>query len=355
MPMRSPSKRYINLHDDPQMEPWYWRLIALAASWMILAGYVTILQLKALGTAKSKANNPRPAVISYSLACTPKIPSSDSAPPCCPSLSSPCSPPDTPSPRCFALPAAMSASKQNPSSCTTCPTTALTIILLTTPYSPALASSALGLLTIAYNFLASRSYEWGTAAISGTVISATSTLLYGALLLWTHRRMIKSQEKSAPRPNMWSEQTYYTNYISNMYPTSSRSPSAPPELPLTEDDGINQQMAMLLMKSDSGTSPDASSATFRIDLPEDREERERIANSQELRGSPPAAAHPVYREQPNGRSSRPDSLSEQQAWARWQDRGRTTDRPPSVSGRSHHSRNVSREERRREIELGLHS
>lgn len=154
---------------------------------------------------------------------------------------------------------------------------------------------------------------------------------------------------------MWSEQTYYTNYISNMYPTSSRSPSAPPEIPLTEDDGINQQMAMLLMKNDTGTSPDASSATFRIDLPEDREERERIANSQELRGSPPAAAHPAYNDRPNSRSNRPNSLGEQQAWERWQDRGRTVNRPPSVSGQSHHSRNVSREERRREIELGVHS
>jgi hypothetical protein len=41
MPMRSPSKRYINLHPDGrQNTPWYWRFIALAASWMILGGYV---------------------------------------------------------------------------------------------------------------------------------------------------------------------------------------------------------------------------------------------------------------------------------------------------------------------------
>lgn len=139
------------------------------------------------------------------------------------------------------------------------------------------------------------------------------------------------------------------NYLQNMYPSASRSPSAPPEIPLSEDDRINQQMAMLLMKSDPGPSPDASSATFRIDLPEDEEERQRIANSQELVGTPPQAHPDASRGRAN---SRPDSLSEQQAWERWQDRGRTTDRPSSIGARSNHSRAMSREERRREIELG---
>lgn len=218
----------------------------------------------------------------------------------------------------------------------------------TLPSSPALTSSALGLLTIAYNFLASRSYVWGTAAISGTVISTTSTLLYGILLLWTHRRIIKLKEQLHSRANLWSEQSYYTNFIQNMYP-SARSPSNPPDIPLSEDDRINQQMAMLLMKNDPGPSPDASSATFRIDLPEDRDERERIANSQELVGTPPQAHSDWNRARSD---SRPDSLSEQQAWERWQERGRTTNRPPSIGARSNHSRAVSREERRREIELG---
>jgi hypothetical protein len=42
MPLRSSSKRYINLHglqNERETTPWYWRLIALAASWMILGGY----------------------------------------------------------------------------------------------------------------------------------------------------------------------------------------------------------------------------------------------------------------------------------------------------------------------------
>jgi hypothetical protein len=167
------------------------------------------------------------------------------------------------------------------------------------------------------------------------------------LLLWTHRRIIKIKEARTSRSaNLWSEQSFYTNYIQNMYPaTTSRSPSAqPPEIQLSEDDRINQQMAMLLMKSDPGPSPDASSATFRIDLPEDQEERDRQLHSSELVGTPPQSYSDVSR-------NRGDSLTEAQAWERW-DRGRTQNRPSSSGAHSTHSRGLSREERRREIELG---
>lgn len=171
-------------------------------------------------------------------------------------------------------------------------------------------------------------------------------MMYAMLLLWTHRRIIKIKEARTSRSaNLWSEQSFYTNYIQNMYPSTSRSPSAqPPEIPLSEDDRINQQMAMLLMKSDPGPSPDASSATFRIDLPEDQEERDRQLNSSELVGTPPQSYSDVSR-------NRGDSLTEAQAWERW-DRGRTQNRPSSSGAHSTHSRGLSREERRREIELG---
>lgn len=45
MALRSGNKRYINLHglqNDRETTPWYWRLIALAASWMILGGYLIL-------------------------------------------------------------------------------------------------------------------------------------------------------------------------------------------------------------------------------------------------------------------------------------------------------------------------
>lgn len=216
----------------------------------------------------------------------------------------------------------------------------------TTPSSPALTSSAIGLLSIAYNFLASKAYTWGTSAISGTVVSTVATFLYGMLLIWTHRRIVKKREHASSRTNnVYNEQGWYDNFLQNMYPAATRSPAAPPETPLSDEDRTNQQLALLYFKQDSGTSPDATTETFRINLPEDHEERDRIANSQELVGTPPVA-HAELRGA--AERSRPDSLSEQ-----WLDRGRRTNRPPSIDARSTHSRAMSREERRREIELGL--
>jgi hypothetical protein len=171
------------------------------------------------------------------------------------------------------------------------------------------------------------------------------------LLLWTHRRIVKLREQGSSRShNLYNEPGYYSNFVQNMYPAAARSPSAPPEAPLSDEDRINQQMALLLMKQDQGTSPDASSATFRIDLPEDHEERDRLANSQELVGTPPVS----HSDWNNARAqNRPDSLGEIQAWERLQDRGRPANRPASIDARSNHSRAMSREERRREIEMGL--
>lgn len=240
----------------------------------------------------------------------------------------------------------MSCSRLKASSCRLPQTPQCT---LANPRRPALTSSALGLISIAYNFGLTKAFDFGTAAITGTVVSITASLLYGALFLWTHRRIVKIKEQQGARANLWSEQSYYSNFVQNMYPTAARSPAQPPEIPVTEDDGVNQQMALLLKKHDPRPSPDANSTTFRIDMPEDTEQQERIARSQELVGTPGPSSAEWNR---NRSDSRPDSLSEQQAWQQWQDRGRTPNRPASTSGGSSHSRNLSREERRREIELG---
>jgi hypothetical protein len=128
-----------------------------------------------------------------------------------------------------------------------------------------------------------------------------------------------------------------------MYPAAIRPPSVhAAETRFAEDDQTKQHLASLLRRPDSGPSPDAASATFRIDLPEDQEEQLRQANSSELLGSPPAT-HAEW--------NRSRALSEEEAWLRW-DRGRTQTRPTSVGASSRHSRALSREERRREIELG---
>jgi len=210
---------------------------------------------------------------------------------------------------------------------------------------PALTSSALGLISIAYNFVSSPNYHWGNAAISGTVISAAGTILYSSLLLWTYRRIVKSKRQTDTRQNLWSDQNYYNNFIPNMYPTAMRSPSQPPAALYSEDDRVNQQMALLLKSGDPRPSPDINT-TFRIDLPEDRELQARHQHSQELVGTPAQTHGDWGRDRSD---SRPDSLSEQ--WTQY-GRGRSENRPSSTEGRGSHSRNLSREERRREIELG---
>ncbi|PVI04782.1 hypothetical protein DM02DRAFT_518030 [Periconia macrospinosa] len=313
MVKRTESKRYINLeHHADESTAWYWRFIAMAASWMILAGYLILpgLYTRDISGEGSQLRFSE-AVLSVFVVALLTAGYSFTAL------------------LCFAC--------RNE------------IFQAESIFLPALTSSALGLIAIAYNFLSSRAYIWNTAAISATVISATSTVMYACLLLWTHRRIVQLKEQASQRSNLWSEQSYYSNYVANMYPTASRSPSTAPEPPLSEDDRINQQMALLLMNKEPNPSPDASSATFRIDLPEDSEERAQ-ENRQELNGTL-TQAQPTHWT-PSRTGSRPDSLGETQAWSLWQDRGRAPNRPSSAGGRSNHSRGPSREERRREIELG---
>lgn len=175
--------------------------------------------------------------------------------------------------------------------------------------------------------------------------------MYATLLWWKRRHIAKRRNAVSQRTNLYSEQSFYTNYIANTYPTAIRTDSRPRPMPGNEEDPMVQQMASLIVR-DARPSPDANSSTFRIDLPEDAEERERIERhnrSQELVGTPQQSHKPWARDRAD---SRPDSLGEGQAWSQWQDRGRTQHRPSNSDLRSSHSRGLSREERRREIELG---
>jgi len=151
---------------------------------------------------------------------------------------------------------------------------------------------------------------------------------------------------------MWSDPSFYSNFIQNMYP-SARAPTE--GIPLSEDDLVNQQMAMLLMKSDPGPSPDASQSTFRIDLPEDREERDRFANSAELLATPTLSHHGNRGRSLSVNNQNVNTSYDRSAWERRVEEGRgRSDIRPSPSQISGHSRAVSREERRREIELGAY-
>ncbi|KAJ4320976.1 hypothetical protein N0V94_003153 [Neodidymelliopsis sp. IMI 364377] len=313
--MPSISGDYINIGDGKsggrERTPWYWRFIALAASWMILGGYLILPGLYA----KEPQLRFSQAVLSV-----------------------------------FVVALLTAGYSFTALLCFACHDREFQIESV---YLYALASSVFGVLTIIYNFFATRSYHWGTAAVSGTVISTTATILYAALFLWTHRRVAKLRKSTSQRSGLYSEQSFYTNYIQNQYPSAIRTTSQGPEVPLNEDDRVNQQMAMLLIqRGDARPSPDANSSTYRIDLPEDREEqamRERHARSQELVGTPQPSHMAWNRDRAD---SRADSLSENQAWQQLQERGRTQHRLSDNDLRGNHSRGLSREERRREIELG---
>ncbi|KAF2496971.1 hypothetical protein BU16DRAFT_538096 [Lophium mytilinum] len=312
--MRANTPNYRNLDEltpDRDLVPWYWRLIAFAASWMILGGYLILPALyddnPKLRFSKTVISVLVVVLLTAGYSFTALL--------------------------CFACRNEMFQAEAI--------------------FLPSLASSALGLLTILYNFVSSTRYTWNTAAIIATVLSSISTVTYGLLLIWTHRRILKIRESNNSRSqNMWSDPSFYSNFIQNMYP-SARAPSDRP--PLSEDDLVNQQMAMLLMKSDSGPSPDASQSTFRIDLPEDREERERLANSAELLATPTLSHH-----NNRGRSlsvnNSPNPGYDRGAWERRMEdgRGRSDIRPTPSQVSGGHSRAVSREERRREIELGAY-
>lgn len=312
--MHSSQGDYINITDGKaggrERVPWYWRFIAMVASWMILGGYLILPGLYA-----------KEAELRFSTAVL----------------------------------------------------TVFIVALLTAGYSftallcfacrndefqaenvfvPALSSSIFGLIIILYNFLATKSYRWSTAATSASILSGFATALYASLLWWKRRHIARRRNAISERSNLYSEQSFYTNYIANTYPTAIRTDSRPrPPVPVNEDDPVNQQMASLMLREET-SSRDANSSTFRIDMPEDREEQERIERhnrSQELVGTPQASHIPWSR----GRAdSRPDSLGEGQAWHQLQGRGRTQHRPSNSDLRSNHSRGLSREERRREIELG---
>ncbi|TKA74592.1 hypothetical protein B0A49_03659 [Cryomyces minteri] len=121
-------------------------------------------------------------------------------------------------------------------------------------FLPALASCTLGLLTILYSFLVSSRYVWNVAAVLATIISSLSAVIYGILLLYTHRKISL-------------ERGYYSNYVANMYPLSRNNSDQSNDMPTTEEEMTRRQMLMLLLKSEPAASPDPSQSTFHLDWP----------------------------------------------------------------------------------------
>lgn len=194
----------------------------------------------------------------------------------------------------------------------------------TTLYPPALASSAVGLLTVFYNFLISSRYIWNTPAYLVVAGATLSTLLYAALWLGTRRKIshLRARSKHSSRvsqlqqrpstahlspgvetnssswaapsptssqPPLYQDPGYYENYIQNMFPASSRTPPQPAEgydpSSITEEETQRQQMLQLLLQQQNPSpSPDPSlGGTYHIDW-QGRDDEDAVQSAHPVQG-----------------------------------------------------------------------
>jgi len=320
-----------DLHYEKEGVPWYWRLVAQVASWMILGGYL-ILPSTFDSDPQLRFSKGVLAIIivalltgGYSLTALLLF--------ACPSI----------------------------------------LFRLDNIYLPVFSVSLFGFLATMYAFATSPRYSFSDASAPiSLALAIGSAGIYGILALTAQRkisRMTVHQETnpyhrsmSGTPTGMWQDPIYYQNFVQNMHP-AARSPSiwdgasslsvAPP----TDDDLVNQQMARLLKKNDPGPSLDApQNETFRLEWPPGAEDEEmdqfgrrrmRTFSGSNSGFLSPGQVRGYRSNSDNTRDGRPG------AWARIgqvvrPDRGRqNSDR---TDGRGHR-RTQSREERRREIEL----
>jgi len=282
-------------------------------------------------------------------------------------------------------------------------------------FVPTASASAFSFFAILYSIASSKRYTTSLAPCPISLgLSATSVTLYGALAFFTSRRIKAVNSKRAriqewrqsdprssstptvtqfpdpplsstntiplnyggstfsggstttlgrdaappPRKSPYMSPSYYANFIANMHPTARHS-AAPYDPPASDDELVAAQMAGLLHKKD-GPSPDPSQSTFRLDwtfrdddepdpatgarrrptfeMPlsdpgRERRRGQRAASAGRGVGRGASAAAP-----PRGKAAKAAVLGEQRG------------RPDSRGGEPERAK--SREERRREIELG---
>lgn len=181
-------------------------------------------------------------------------------------------------------------------------------------HQPCGIASAVGLLTVFYNFIVSTNYTWKTPTLLLAIAAGISTIVYAGLFLFSHRRITKIRSlpstsshhlplnTASPTRNSFAtgpastiydptnDRTtssyqptgYYENYIRNMYP-SARGPSpagpsepgtntnaseAPDANSISEEEMQRQQMLMLLLANEDAhpqQQHQQQQSTFHID------------------------------------------------------------------------------------------
>ena len=189
-------------------------------------------------------------------------------------------------------------------------------------FLPTASASAFSFVATLYLFASSSSYSFSKPSGGITLgFTALSTIVYGLLAFFTSRRISQasrgdpglnramtwqaltgtpsiysnySASGSAANTGTWMEPGYYQNFNANMHPTAYRgahppndapsTSSGPVYLPPTEDEMVNQQMAMLLTKKDTHRGSNASQTTFRLEWPVgDEEESDTISSRMKAR------------------------------------------------------------------------
>lgn len=268
-------------------------------------------------------------------------------------------------------------------------------------FIPTASVSAFSFLAILYTLASSNRYTFSLAPCPiSLALSVTSASLYGALAYFTGRRILglkgktdrirewRRHTRTASTPTMsqphnpryssggyndpgantssstataantgglYMEPNYYANFIANMHPTARNAGYDASRYPASDDEMVAQQMAALLKKKDSGPSPDASSSTFRLDWNFNEDDDADPLTGAKRKptfdiGSPAGrkavlGARAAGGQQRSGRSTPLLKITRAMGIA-GAERGRSENR----GGESERAK--SREERRREIEMG---
>jgi len=233
-------------------------------------------------------------------------------------------------------------------------------------FVPAASVSAFGFLATAWDLAVSPRYNVSAPSCPITIVATiTSASIYGGLAIYTSRR-IKTITHTTPHAvrQSWTEYGYHAPYASSTYPLTgpgvtfeSASINQNFNQPvLTEDEMVNQQMAALLTKIDSGPRLDVTQETFKLQWPLSNEEEEDptirgrsrtfTMNGQHL--AAPGYVHQAIKDRTiaNGVGAAFSKIGKVIGLG---DRGRNQARDEALAT----ERARSREERRQQIEMGL--
>ena len=195
---------------------------------------------------------------------------------------------------------------------------------------PAFSSCSIGLIYLISVVSSSSRYAWDVRAIIPTVTIAVLAMLYGSLSIYTRRKINRINDCPYQRPlRFWGGGHSPKSYAASMFLRKKSSQTDQSK----DEDLTRHQMLQLLQKRESAASPDATSSTFRINLPENDDDSLTLSPRGRSRANTLLPLSPVNNQ--TWDVTRPNS-----------------NRTVEVIQPSHH-RTLSREQRRREIEMGI--